>query len=663
MKRMLFVLLILAALVFPVEFVLEGNYSTEDQLGEPWGIWYYNGHFLTYSTKYERVVVLDWDDEDEEFEIVKRVGSSDSSSRSYISDLKDIWMSGDLLFLLGSGNKILIFNASDGYDLITVVNDGSFIPEDGSSIVYSNGYMYLGDLGDDSVKIAKAYDLDDMKFISDGSINYVFLGDFNAQFDNPSDLYIDGDLLFVCDRGKDAIKMFNISEDYDYVGDYSDIDKYITLKSPRLIALDDDYLYVSDGLLNTIKVIFRQDARTIDELEGFDSISGIYSDGERLYVADSGDERIYVYYINKTSKLSYDDIVPILEEFGGKYSKLCKYYDLSEPLDLALSELCDELKELNETNVTGYLDEGKYDDAYSLLVDSMIPKVEGGLSYYPKKIDDSIDEIYYNLNQQLKVYENMNLTGVPKTKLLDLRDLYSQGLREYRHENYTSAYNIYLEIDAGIKYLDGLLNSSEEDENEDISEEYMNTLNDYKEQYASIKSTMDLYGLSHADIDRLIESIRENIESSNYDEAYDQLDQLSEKLADASERITEHKNKVDSVKAAFSVMESKFKDANQSFLFMTVDLSKPLSLYAQAKEVYMKEPDRAASYLKEASSETDRAVKEFKDNVFLFEVAIVVFVFILVIVGLLSSGVLLYKHHKKKKENGPPKWTGWKGKK
>ncbi len=663
MKYVPLLIVLLVSLTFAVDFVVVGNYSFEE-FGDPEGMWVIDDHVLTFSSDKENLYIMEWDSNNSEWDVIKRVGSSDPNSEKYIGGIKDLWVDEEgILYVLTTTRDVVIFNASDDFSYIsTLSSDESYIPDEVGGIAAYDNLLFISDRKNGQVNIAKRYDDKHYKYIVEGAVSYAYLGDYSASFDDPRDLWVYEGVLYVVDQGHNSVKMFDINDNYKYLGDFSATDRDIDMRSPKKVMVDSDYLYYTDGLETSIKVVYRENEKTIDVIDGFDSISGMYVDGDYIYVGDDDLSRIFVIYINRTSKLSLDDVEDYINEFNSKFDELCVLEDVGNSLDLSISDLCDELRELNSSNLTVLLDAKDYDNAYQLVGYSMLPKVEGGLSYYPSAVDDKLGALYDDLKNQLEHYNVMNLTGVPKTQLLNTYDKYYEGLRVYRAGNYSEAYDYYKEISADLSYLKTLLNEDNTNDDSEIASGYLDTLNDYVDQYDEIKSDLAKYGISSSKVDSLIETIGEEINDGDFDSAYNDLTVLSEELESLSVKLNEHKEAVKSVEMTLSQFRSDINASNKTFLVIKTDLSRVLELYSKAEGVYVKDPELAESYLKQAADELESASKNFEDSVFLAEVAVVALLFIGVLLFLLTSGVLIYKAHKHAKKKEPPKWTGWKGK-
>lgn len=260
--------------------------SDEEPLKKPMGVTVANDRIYVTDTDNHRVQVFDYDGN-----FLFMFGKAGKNK-------------GEFTFPYGivadSTGKIYVADLSNG-SISVFDKDGAFLNYFGATtdfkgpagLTLSGKYLYVADVGDSKIKV---FTLEGKKILDIG-----VKGTDNGQLRSPNALMVADGKIFVSDTGNDRVQVFNQLGNFAYKLDGGN--SKITFLNPRGVAVDGrGTIYVVN---NFTSEIFAFD-KNGNKIFGFGSTgngdeqfflpNNIFIDSQgRIYIADSGNQRISVY--------------------------------------------------------------------------------------------------------------------------------------------------------------------------------------------------------------------------------------------------------------------------------------------------------------------------------------------------------------------------------
>ncbi|MGB9635263.1 MAG: hypothetical protein ACPL0A_02180, partial [Candidatus Micrarchaeia archaeon] len=379
------------------------------------------------------------------------------------------------------------------------------------------------------------------RYIYNTSINQRIAGG-NAAFSYPSDIFIEDGLIYVSDMENDRIQVFNKS-DYTFVSYYGLGRGGAVLTQPKHVAVDSDYVYVVESKEKSVKVLFKRDGRIVREINssvyGFKDISGIFSDGSKLYVVDSGLMMLVVFDINKTSLLDYDDVYPLFEKMNMSINNLCETYSVAYLAGMTQQDKCNYYKGIVNQSYS-YILNKSYDQAYSLITGKM-PSIEGDISYLQPRVLDFLYGMHSNYSKRINMLYPQ-LSGELKTSARQIRSDLAKANSSISAGRYAEAYITLKEIGVRISALEDAMGGEEQVESM-LKERYIKELNNLREEYQIIEKDLYKYGMNDTalNITSLFDDAGDLLESGDIDEAYEVILHLSKSISEAGDDVSSRK--------------------------------------------------------------------------------------------------------------------------
>lgn len=633
---LLFALLLAFPLSCAVRFELNATYDLRTGLhpngvfvdGDRIYIWYYDDR-----TVYEHYI----EPSTGKLRTSKEFGLASQEAEERMSNIVDVWADGNYVYVLDKGGRVFKFDKTTG-ELKFRGDSESYRPRFPAAIAASGNSIYILDRDMGQVNVLEQYSKD--KYVFKSSISWGYLGIGDAIFKSPEDLFIDENgTIYVVDTYNNRIALF--TDNNTYVRSIGRGSGGSTLSRPHTMALDNDYLYVVEDDRISISVFLRSDDRPVQSIGNstfeFRRISGIFQSGNLLYVVDYNKDVLIVLYMNKSSLLEKDDVVPLYANVAEDVQRVCTLFSVAADMGINVTGKCAAYtKALAEASAQ--LSSGEYDLAYSALV-RMKPQLEGETSYLSPLVAAELSIRSATLrNETLDLLHN--LTGQlnrSATKIL----MQLKSVDNYiASGDYLSASILLKELEVRYNSLFRSQGTQQDAENMRI-ENYVSQLNSIQATYDTLWPELMLYRISYdADhIEYLLGTARDDIENYALDAAYSKITELVLVIDDLQLALNAKKQVFSEAQQRIASANSSLLELKNSTQVLQANTSLAEGLLANATLVIYEDPALAMQYAEQAAAEIARLKKDAEDANFLTMYTAAVIVFLAVIVAILIFSI------------------------
>ncbi len=627
--------LLMLCAVSAVDFTLNATYSISN-VDSPTSVHVDDDYIYVIGDSDNRV--YEFYIEDGSLRLERKIGEDDSSYDGYMRPSRDLWVDDDNVYVIDKSDEFFKFG-KDG-EFKAHATSESYKPDTGIAIAAKGNYVYLVDKENNRINIA--YEYSENKYILNESISYTYLGIGDAIFAEPRDIYVRGDKIYIADTGKNRVAVFTAS--LDYVMSYGRGKGGTRFDSPYIIALDNEYLYVVESGLKSIKVVRLDTGATSLEINQsyyeFGRIKGVFAKDDLLYVIDNRNDTLILFNIDRTSRLTRAEVEPMFDSFNKSVSELCNLYAVSDMLNLSVQNKCAQYS-ADAHNASDLIQSENYDLAYDLIQEKL-PSVEGDLAYMAPLIRDELADYYGEM------YERAVSLGGDYAGALNIT--YTEILNDLEEVNYSISNEEYDLVVPKLKEISVKLDlfeqslSSEGENIENLKDRYRSQLSSLAEEYSEIRNDLALYpaGVNISEIDLLMQEIEQDINNEDFSGAYDKLTSLSAKLHAAEKKLDDAVQQVREANKTISDARQRLDElSNKSLIVIHPNTTYSESLLADAESNLMTNPSLAKSLAEQAMDEIAAELKDYEDAKFLLIAGIAASVFLLFIGGIIAIGVLI----------------------
>lgn len=546
-------------------------------------------------------------------------------------NVKDVWVDGEIAYILTGSevykisyeSKKLLFNGdSDSYfpdspQSITVKDDGK--------------YIYLVDKKNKRINIMVEYDKN--KYMLNRTISVSSHG-LTASYDEPYDIVINEDRMYVLDKGMEQIFVYESEEPNAYINIYAKgKGKYIS-KTPTQIEVDELFVYILEQKERIVLMDKESGEKVVEVTPKCDyEIERFAYDNNKIYVLCSEKEEIIIYDVDKRDTKTKEQVEQIYGELIKKVDISCEVYEGIKYYNLKFENRCAEFKNLTENY--SYLN---YNDAYYELYtwNSIVEGYNSGVkSQLNKVIEENVTFYLNGIKKGIPYTGARNYTAVRLMwdfeEILELRDGNEYSTIVSKMENLIKRYNDF-EKNAGEE-------KGEEDKEGEKEEVVIKDINLVKllneiEYYKPLILEYNYFEMKVLDLEGVIIEVESN---------ETEISVLESEFNKIKDEYLEYKEYYEKVSKNINKTEEKFEGIKGDMFVNVKEIEGELLC---ARNMWKDNPKEAWECLQNAESLMENN-SDNNNNYLLLGIGgliVVVIVLIIVIVG----GVVYIKRKKKK---------------
>ena len=576
--------------------------------------------FLTFSTD-SSIWRYKIDYEELELERVRSIGSE-------FNGIKDVWITEDIIYVLENGYVYKI-NYDTKKELFKG-NSDSYFPDSPYAITIGNegNHIYLVDRERKRINIMEEYDKN--KYLSKGSMSVSSHG-VQANFEEPYDIAISEERMYVLDKGLEQIFVYNSEEPYEYIDVLAKGKKAYVTENPLKIEVDELFVYIFENY-NKITLMDKMSGEKIESIvpECDDKIEDFTFANDKLYVMCDKEE-LLVYTVDKRTTKTKEQVETLYSDILNRIKIACELNEAAQHYKLNVQNKCEEFQNMTY-NYTYTNNNDAYEELNGLnavvvgyiagVGPQLNSKIEQNVSYY---MDEMLDEVPY---EGTKNYSATRIIW-DLQEILDLKDENKYHELVEKSEIVIKRYNDFIEVESEVE--------DENEEEEEIivkEEELVKILNDF-EYYKPLIENYSFFKMKILEIEEFIIEVEQN-ESL--------IEKLEIKINSIKEEYVEYKENYDKVNENIERIEEEFNELKQNLFVNVQEIELEMSC---AKDNFEIAPNEAWVCLQNAEKLIESEKKNSENLVFM---GIFVLGFIVIsLIFIILIGIGVYKIIKKKK--------------